>query len=120
ESIRGITGCDRCYGLLWQEPKREFTPVAVSGLESHLMDALKAALFSAARLPSLTEALAGPDPVVIEDAQRSPVLPAETSRALGIRSAILVPLRGREDRVLGALMLDYTRPDHRVTEQELT
>ena len=119
ESIRGITGCDRCYGLLWQEPKREFTPVAVSGLESHLMDALKAALFSAARLPSLTEALAGPDPVVIEDAQRSPVLPAETSRALGIRSAILVPLRGREDRVLGALMLDYTRPDHRVTEQEL-
>src|SRR5690606_13083821 len=38
---------------------------------------------------------------------------------LGIRSAILVPLRGREDRVLGALMLDYTRPDHRVTEQEL-
>lgn len=119
EAIGGITGCDRCYGLLWQETKREFAPVAVSGLDPRLMDVLKAALFSAARVPLFVQELSGHEPVVIPDAQQSALLPPEATRALGMRSAVLVPLRGREERLLGALMLDYTRPDHRVTEQEL-
>lgn len=120
ESIRGITNSDRCYGLLWEEPKREFTPVAVSGLEPELMDALKATLFSPGRVPALAQAMTAAGPVVIPDATASPLLPADVSRALRIHAAVVVPLRGHENRPLGALMLDTMQAGQVFSEQDLT
>lgn len=122
ESVRGTTNCDRCYGLLWQEPKRQFAPVAVSGVEPHLLPALKSLSFSPAVVPALAQALGGPEPVVIEDAERGSSLPPAMSKALDIRAAVIVPLRGREERLLGALMLGYTHThgSEQIAERELT
>lgn len=45
-------------------------------------------------------------PLVIADATKSTLLPASLVRALGIRAAMIVPLRGRRHQTTGVLLLD--------------
>lgn len=107
ESVRGLVGSDRCYGLLWQEPKREYTPIAVSGADPDLIDILKTLVFSPITIPALAEAITTPDPIVIPQVERSSLLPPAIVNLLGMRSAIVVGLRGRQGRTLGVLLLDF-------------
>lgn len=120
ESMRGLIGCDHCYGLLWQEPKREYTPMAVSGADSQLIDVLKTVVFSPAVIPALAEAISNPDPIAVPHAERSNLLPAAVARVLGIRTAVVVGLRGRQGRTLGVLLLDYTRSEGMFSERDLS
>ncbi|MBX6340841.1 MAG: GAF domain-containing protein, partial [Thermomicrobiaceae bacterium] len=120
EAIRSVVGCDRCYGLLWHEPRGEFTPVAVSGIEPRLIGALKAIAFSPATVPALDRALSHPEPLLIADAAAGGQIPAELVETLGMRSAVIVPLRSQRNAVLAALMLDSVDPEHRFTALDLT
>lgn len=99
-------GCARCYAMLWNTERGEFVPTAVAGLEPHLVDILKLISLSPQVVPAFDQMVHSSRPLVIADATRSTLLPASLVRALGIRAAMIVPLRGRRHQTTGVLLLD--------------
>lgn len=102
-------GCDRCYAMLWNSDRSEFVPIAVAGLEPHLVDILKLISLSPQVVPAFDQMVHSSRPLIIADATRSTLLPASLVRALNIRAAMIVPLRGRRMQTSGVLLLDYSR-----------
>jgi len=119
ESIRGITECERCYGLLWSEARRAFVPSAVSGIEPALMDALKAVVLAPSAIPAMTHALTSGEPVLVEDAGHSELLPGGLARTLHIGAAIVTVMRDQQGHPLGALLLDYAGGDGKFGDREV-
>gem|GEM_PF-1096865 len=99
-------GCARCYAMLWNTERGEFVPTAVAGLEPHLVDILKLISLSPQVVPAFDQMVHSSRPLVIADATKSTLLPASLVRALGIRAAMIVPLRGRRHQTTGVLLLD--------------
>jgi GAF domain-containing protein len=99
-------GCARCYAMLWNTERAEFVPTAVAGLEPHLVDILKLISLSPQVVPAFDQMVHSSRPLVIADATKSTLLPASLVRALGIRAAMIVPLRGRRHQTTGVLLLD--------------
>ncbi|HET9015600.1 MAG TPA: GAF domain-containing protein [Thermomicrobiaceae bacterium] len=119
EAVRGITESQRCYGLLWSEPRHAFVPSAVSGIEPHLLDALKTVVLAPATIPAVTHALTSGEPVLVEDAGQSELLPGGLARTLHIGAAIVTVLRDHQGHPLGALLLDYAGTDHEFGDREV-
>lgn len=101
-------GCARCYAMLWNTERGEFVPTAVAGLEPHLVDILKLISLSPQVVPAFDQMVHSSRPLVIADATKSTLLPASLVRALGIRAAMIVPLRGRRHQTTGVLLLDQS------------
>ncbi|MDQ3547579.1 MAG: GAF domain-containing protein, partial [Chloroflexota bacterium] len=99
-------GCARCYAMLWNSERGEFVPTAVAGLEPHLVDILKLISLSPQVVPAFDQMVHSSRPLVIADATKSTLLPDSLVRALGIRAAMIVPLRGRRHQTTGVLLLD--------------
>ncbi|HVX29616.1 MAG TPA: GAF domain-containing protein, partial [Nitrolancea sp.] len=91
EATRNVVSCDRCYGLLWADTRREFAPVAVSGGERKLVDQLKTLTFSPKTIPALDQILHDDDPLAIPNAKKDPRIPTAVSRALDLNSTLIVP-----------------------------
>ena len=119
EATRNIVTCDRCYGLLWAESRREFSPVAVSGAERTLVDRLKTLSFIPKAIPALDQILRDDEPLVIADAGNDKRLPAAVTNALKLNSTLIVPLRGRHRALIGVIMLDRSAPDSQFSERDL-
>ena len=119
EATRNIVSCDRCYGLLWTESRREFSPVAVSGAERALVDRLKTLSFVPRAIPALDQILHDDEPLVIADASKDRRLPATVTSALNLNSTLIVPLRGRQRQLIGVMMLDRSEPDSQFSERDL-
>ena len=113
-------GCDRCYAMLWKAERGEFVPVAVAGLDHNLVDILKLITLSPQVVPAFDQMVHSSKPLVVQDATKSTLLPASLVRALGIRAAMIVPLRGRRHQTIGALLLDYEREGQHFTEHQVT
>ncbi|HUG17241.1 MAG TPA: GAF domain-containing protein [Thermomicrobiales bacterium] len=109
-------GCDRCYAMLWNADRGEFVPTAVAGLEPHLVDILKLISLSPQLVPAFDQMVHSSRPLVIADATKSTLLPASLVRALGIRAAMIVPLRGRRRQTMGVLLLDYAEVGRQFTD----
>ncbi|HEX3722474.1 MAG TPA: GAF domain-containing protein [Nitrolancea sp.] len=120
EATRNIVGCDRCYGLLWAESRREFSPVAVSGAERSLVDRLKTLSFAPKTIPALDQILRDDEPLVIADAGKDRRLPAAVTTALNLNSTLIVPLRGRQRALIGVIMLDRSGPESQFSERDLS
>ncbi|MGH9176028.1 MAG: GAF domain-containing sensor histidine kinase, partial [Vicinamibacterales bacterium] len=101
-------GCSRCYAMLWNVERGEFVPTAVAGLEPHLVDILKLISLSPQVVPAFDQMVHSSRPLVIADATKSTLLPSSLVRALGIRAAMIVPLRGRRHQTTGVLLLDHS------------
>ena len=71
EALREIVACDRCYGLLWNESRREFSPVAVSGAERGTVDRLKQLSFVPSAIPALDQILHNEEPLIIPKRQQN-------------------------------------------------
>lgn len=108
ELILGEPGCDRCYAMLWNAERGEFVPSAAAGLEPHLVEMLKLITLSPQVVPAFDRMIHSSRPLVVEDALTSTLLPSSLVATLGTRAAMIVPLRGRRQRTLGFLLLDYT------------
>ena len=119
EATRNVVGCDRCYGLLWSDARREFAPVAVSGGERTLVDRLKTLTFSPKTIPALDQILHDDEPLVIPNAKKDPRIPAAVFRALGLTSTLLIPLRGRQRALIGVMMLDRSGDDGQFSDRDL-
>jgi GAF domain-containing protein len=113
-------GCDRCYAMLWNADRNEFVPTAVAGLESHLVDILKLISLSPQLVPAFDQMVHSSRPLVIADATKSTLLPASLVRALGIRAAMIVPLRGRRHQTMGVLLLDYASDDRHFGDDHIS
>ena len=119
EATRNVVACDRCYGLLWAESRREFSPVAVSGAERTLVDRLKKLAFMPKTIPALDQILHDDDPLVITDAGKDRRLPAAVTSALNLNSTLIVPLRGRQHSLIGVIILDRSGPESQFSERDL-
>ncbi len=113
-------GCARCYAMLWNAERGEFVPTAVAGLEPHLVDILKLISLSPQVVPAFDQMVHSSKPLVIADATKSTLLPASLVRALGIRAAMIVPLRGRRHQTTGVLLLDQNEEDIYFTEAQVS
>lgn len=108
ELILREPGCDRCYAMLWNAERGEFVPSATAGLQPHLVEMLKLITLSPQVVPAFDRMIHSSRPLVVDDAAASTLLPSSLVAALGTRAAMIVPLRGRRQRTLGFLLLDYT------------
>jgi GAF domain-containing protein len=99
-------GAARCYAMLWDNDRKEFVPTAVAGLEPHMVDMLKLISLSPQVAPAFDQMMHSSRPLVVADATRSTLLPQSLVRALGIRAAMIVPLRGRHQQTIGFLLVD--------------
>jgi GAF domain-containing protein len=113
-------GCARCYAMLWKPERLEFVPVAVAGLDPNLVDILKLITLSPQVVPAFDQMVHSSKPLVVQDASKSTLLPASLVRALGIRAAMIVPLRGRRRQTLGVLLLDQDREGVHFTEEQVS
>jgi GAF domain-containing protein len=112
-------GCARCYAMLWNSERGEFVPTAVAGLEAHLVDILKLISLSPQLVPAFDQMVHSSRPLVIADATKSTLLPASLVRALGIRAAMIVPLRGRRHQTTGVLLLDQNQEGVQFTDSQI-
>ena len=113
-------GAARCYAMLWHAERGEFVPTAVAGLEPHLVDILKLIALSPQVVPAFDQMVHSSRPLVIADATKSTLLPASLVRALGIRAAMVVPLRGRRHQTVGVLLLDQDEEGVQFTERQVS
>lgn len=113
-------GCARCYAMLWNQERGEFVPTAVAGLEPHLVDILKLIALSPSVVPAFDQMVHSSRPLLIADATKSTLLPASLVRALGIRAAMIVPLRGRRHQTTGVLLLDQSEPGVYFTDRQVS
>jgi GAF domain-containing protein len=113
-------GCARCYAMLWNAERSEFVPTAVAGLDPHLVDILKLITLSPQVVPAFDQMVHSSRPLVIADATKSTLLPASLVRALGIRAAMIVPLRGRRHQTTGVLLLDQSEEGIYFTDEQVS
>lgn len=118
ELTRREPGCDRSYAMLWNDDRREFVPIAVAGIEPHLVEMLKMISLSPQVVPAIDRMMHSGETIIVDDAASSTMMPRSLVDALGIRSAMFVPLRGRRHRTLGFLLLDYNSEGARFTEAD--
>ncbi len=118
ELTRREPGCDRSYAMLWNDDRREFVPIAVSGIEPQLVEMLKMISLSPQVVPAIDRMMHSGETIIVDDAVTSTMLPRSLVDALGIRAAMFVPLRGRRHRTLGFLLLDYTSEGSRFHEAD--
>lgn len=119
EALRHIVACDRCYGLLWNESRREFSPVAVSGAERGTVDRLKQLSFVPTAIPALEQILRNDEPLVIRNASKDQRLPALVTSALNLNSTVIVPLRARQQELIGAVILDRSGTESEFSNRDL-
>ncbi len=119
EALRNVVTCDRCYGLLWNESRREFSPVAVSGAERGTVDRLKQVAFVPSAVPALDRVLLNDEPLIIRNASQTDLLPASMTSALNLNSTVIVPLRARQREVIGAVILDRSGAESEFNERDL-
>lgn len=112
-------GCARCYALLWNADRGEFIPTAVAGLEPHLVDILKMITLSPQLVPAFDQMVHSGRPLVVNDAERSTLLPVSLVRALGMKAAMVVPIRGRRRQTIGVLLLDQSEDGVGFTDQQV-
>lgn len=120
ELILREPGCDRCYAMLWNVDRSEFVPIAVAGLEPHMVEMLKLITLSPQVVPAFDRMLHSSRPLVVRDALNSTLLPQSLVRALGIQSAMIVPLRGRHHQTIGFLLLDHRDDQHEFGTHQIT
>jgi GAF domain-containing protein len=113
-------GCARCYAMLWNPERAEFVPTAVAGLDPHLVDILKLITLSPQVVPAFDQMVHSSRPLLIADATKSTLLPASLVRALGIRAAMIVPLRGRRHQTTGVLLLDQSEEEVEFTDEQVS
>ncbi|CAN5253960.1 hypothetical protein BH23CHL1_BH23CHL1_06170 [soil metagenome] len=113
-------GCARCYAMLWDPERGEFVPTAVAGLEPHLVDMLKLISLSPQVVPAFDQMMHSSRPLVVGDATKSTLLPQSLVRALGIRAAMIVPLRGRHQQTIGFLLVDQNEEGVHFNERQIT
>ena len=118
ELTRREPGCDRSYAMLWNDDRREFIPIAVSGIEPKLVEMLKMISLAPQVVPAIDRMMHSGETIIVNDAETSTMLPASLSDALGIQAAMFVPLRGRRHRTLGFLLLDFNSKGSRFTEAD--
>lgn len=119
EAVRRIISCDRCYGLLWKESREEFVPAAVSGVNPDLVDTLKQITLTPQAIPALALVLQRDESVRIDESNRAQLLPDWFAHRLGTHSAVLVPLRSRDNALIAVLMLDCTSRSCHIGDREL-
>ncbi len=119
EALRDIVACDRCYGLLWNDSRREFSPVAVSGAERGTVDRLKQLSFVPTAIPALDQILHSDEPLVIRNATKDDLLPASVTSALNLNSTVIVPLRARQRELIGAMILDRSGAESEFSNRDL-
>ena len=118
ELTRREPGCDRSYAMLWNDDRREFVPIAVSGIEPQLVEMLKMISLSPQVVPAIDRMMHSGETIIVDDAASSTLMPRSLVDALGIRAAMFVPLRGRRHRTLGFLLLDYSAEGARFTDAD--
>ncbi len=119
EALRHIVACDRCYGLLWNEARREFSPMAASGAERSTVDRLKQLSFVPSAIPALEQILRGDEPLIIQNAAKSELLPASVTAALNLNSTVIVPLRARQRELIGAVILDRSGTESEFSNRDI-
>jgi signal transduction histidine kinase len=109
--LPGLLQCDRCYAYLWQEERHLFLPAAVHGITEEQVATLKQYAMSPHEVPLFEQMVYSTRPIAIEDARHSTMLLPELVQVLATHALLALPLRGRRQEVLGALLLDYRQPD---------
>ena len=118
ELARREPGCDRAYAMLWNDDRGEFIPIAVAGIAPQLVEMLKMISLSPQVVPAIDRMMHSGETIIVEDAAESTLMPRSLVDALGIRSAMFVPLRGRQRRTLGFILLDYNTEGSRFTDAD--
>ena len=124
-AVRTLLPVDRSAILLWDEQQNALIPTQNSSAEfSRLFWPPDAAQeFSDLQLtpqlvPLIAELRQGKEPIAIQSAIDSPLLPRDLTSMFRIASVLAVPII-YHDRFTGALYLDYTRAEHTFTRQEI-
>ncbi len=105
-----LLGFDRCSVFLWKDGRAK--PVMSQFADGRSDPSLWAAFgrigqFRVDEIPALAEAVRRAAPLVIEDAQSSPLVSRWWAETFDLQSVLVVPLI-RQDRVIGVLHLDKT------------
>jgi signal transduction histidine kinase len=114
-----VVNCDRCYAYLWHAERNEFLPAAVNGMSEDQVATLKQHPMNPQAVPLFEQMIYSTRPVTIEDARLSTMLLPNLVQLLETRALLALPLRGRRQAVLGALMLDYHQGDRHFTPTQI-
>jgi len=119
QQVVELLNADRSIAWLWDEEQKVFYPREVYGFSEPMILSLKALRLSPNEVPILGELLHRKEPLAVEDALHTTLIPQELVEAFDIRSILGVPMIYQE-RLLGALGLSYVREVHHFTEKEIT
>lgn len=114
-----VLGCERCFAYLWQTDRNQFLPAAVNGMSEEQVATLKQHPMQPTEVALFEHLLYSTRPLAIDDARESTLLQPDLVRKLGTRALLAIPLRGRRQEVLGALMLDHTGSDRGFSPEQI-
>ena len=108
--VPALTGVDRCVALLLDE-EGNFRVRTVHALRDGLAEAYRGAVIRPGELPLLDDACRLGQPLVVNDTEGNPRVPAEWRARYGSRTILTVPLLVA-DEPIGAFLADDVQGTH--------
>ncbi len=113
-----LVGVARCAILLYRPREKKFVPAKAYGLSDELEDAFAKLEFRTDDEFAFTKIFQAHEPLMIEDATTSDLLPPRIVQAFGIRSLLMVPLLTRGE-IVGLMLVDQGARATRFTQHEI-
>ncbi len=105
EAADAVAPTGLVLSLRWQPEEGGFLPVGVAGGPPYVLEVAKSIPFQPAAIPALQLVAQQAEPVVVPEAEARQMLGPALAQQLGVRLAVLVPLRDGQGRLLGALLV---------------
>lgn len=113
-----LVGVDRCCVFLWDRDTRRYTPAQAYGLDEGLKERFRDLAYAEGDLALLDRVRETGEPLSVEDAAGSGLVPAAVAQDLGIVSVLALPLRSQAE-VMGIMLVDYAGRPYRFSKRRI-
>ncbi len=105
EAAHAVAPAGLVLSLRWQPEGGSFLPVGMAGGPPYVLEVVKSIPFQPAAIPALQLVAQQAEPVVVPEVEAQQMLGSTLAQQLGVRLAVLVPLRDLQGRLFGALLM---------------
>ncbi|MBI5182278.1 MAG: PAS domain S-box protein [Nitrospirae bacterium] len=116
--IPWLFNSDWCCTYLWMEKERAFLPVETSLNSKPLIEGFKKMIITPGSFLLADKIFEAKNPIVIEDAANSELIPQDHIRLFNIKSLLVAPFVSRE-AIMGFMTIIFSQAKHHFTTREV-
>lgn len=116
--IPWLFNSDWCCTYLWIEKERVFIPVETSLTSKSLIEGFKKMIIASGSFLLADKIFEARNPIIIEDAANSELIPQDYIRLFNIKSLLIAPFVSR-GAIMGFMTIIFSQAKHHFTEREV-